>query len=640
MNENIGKILNAVRLQDPRFVTGVLLCLDVSPAAAVFQGLPFDAAIAAARNMSEIGRLDSDVLRNIDRFLKNIDPALELKNAPIEGGVAPLVEILNLTHIDIFREILSRLETVYPDIEEQISRRMFVFEDIVLLSDAELGAALAAADDFQLAMALKNVDEEVLDKVFRSIPKESAAVKEEMERLGPVTLEDMKEAQWQIINGISTLRRTWGVRKKETEKRTGGEKRVFAFNDIVRLEDRSMQKLLWELDNETVALALLGAEDEVKNKFYRNISKRRAAVLRWGTRHWAYTGETEEKRKKIIAMIKGLEYRGEILVDWRVESGVQETSREESAPEARGDASSKSAEDSGEISLDLVLSQDEGPPMSGNIGELPEHNLNWDEFVHYYYEIVTRVYRFQNKAWREGLLALEEELEFMPEDGYFKTALRLVLDGTDCEEIRFFLALFLEQEHDPYKITLKRVQMEGILGIQAMEYWPRLLAWLNALVDIPGNKISVLLREYDRTVDPRVFRVLAEGQGVCHDLPAEREEVRFIKRVIALHKAWHKGFPALEAERDLALFAREDVLECGLAFVIDGEEPECIAQLLDLLIEREHDPWKKRLARAKKEAVLSIQAGNNPWLMREMLLAYFDKHVRELVDRVINRELG
>jgi len=284
-----------------------------------------------------------------------------------------------------------------------------------------------------------------------------------------------------------------------------------------------------------------------------------------------------------------------------------------------------------------ISPQREGLSIRKKLEVLPEHDLNWDEFVYYYYEIVMQVYRFHHQARQEDLPCFGlEELEDFRDDDIFKMGLRLVDEGTDGESIRSLLLVLLEREYDPYKITLRRVQMEGILGIHGREHWPRLVTRLNTFVDIPGNQISILIGEYYKTGNAEVFNILGKPGGVHYDLPPEREEVRFIKRAFSLTgKAQREGLLALEEDRDLALFDREDVLECGLPLVIDGEEPERIGQLLDLLIEREHDPWKKRLARAKKEAVLSLQAGDNPRILVNKLLAYFNKYVGELVEREI-----
>jgi hypothetical protein len=82
----------------------------------------------------------------------------------------------------------------------------------------------------------------------------------------------------------------------------------------------------------------------------------------------------------------------------------------------------------------------------------------------------------------------------------------------------------------------------------------------------------------------------------------------------------------------------KDPFEYGLSLVDRGVEAAVIESLLGSLIEGESDPWKKRLARAKRDAVLSIQDRDNPRIMVMKLLAYFDEYVRGIVERDVFKE--
>jgi len=259
----------------------------------------------------------------------------------------------------------------------------------------------------------------------------------------------------------------------------------------------------------------------------------------------------------------------------------------------------------------------------------PDHELNYDEFVSVYYKSIQIISRFSEKARRDGLLALEEELEQFAEGEFLKLGFRLVVDGTDAEIVRELLSILHEQEHDYYKSILKRVQLEGILSIQAGENPRLLLVRLNSMVHIPGNKISALISEGFVLGSDYCLKALAD---ISHDMPPEREEIRFIKRAMFIsEKARREGLLALEWELDKAAIEREDVFEYGLPFVIDRCDREILESILDHLVEREQDPWKKRLARAKRSALLSIYMGDNLRILVEKIKFYFDEYVHRLV---------
>jgi len=83
---------------------------------------------------------------------------------------------------------------------------MFVFEDIVLLDDRAIQKVLREVDTQDLAKALKGVDAEVQEKIFRNMSKRaSALLREDMDFMGPIRLRDVEEAQQKIVNIIRKL---------------------------------------------------------------------------------------------------------------------------------------------------------------------------------------------------------------------------------------------------------------------------------------------------------------------------------------------------------------------------------------------------------------------------------------------------
>ena len=83
---------------------------------------------------------------------------------------------------------------------------MFVFEDIVLLDDRSIQKVLREVDTQDLAKALKGVDAEVQEKIFRNMSKRaSSLLREDMDFMGPIRLRDVEESQQKIVNIIRKL---------------------------------------------------------------------------------------------------------------------------------------------------------------------------------------------------------------------------------------------------------------------------------------------------------------------------------------------------------------------------------------------------------------------------------------------------
>ena len=142
----------------------------------------------------------------VERVLEKKLSTLSSEDYTAAGGVESIVEILNLVDRSSEKQIIESLEEDDPDLAEEIKKRMFVFEDIVMLDDRAIQKVLRDVDTQELSKALKSVDAEVQDKIFKNMSKRAAAMlKEDMEFMGPVRLKDVEEAQQRIVSTIRRL---------------------------------------------------------------------------------------------------------------------------------------------------------------------------------------------------------------------------------------------------------------------------------------------------------------------------------------------------------------------------------------------------------------------------------------------------
>ncbi len=107
-----------------------------------------------------------------------------------------------------------------------------------------------------------------------------------------------------------------GVGEQDPELAEEIRKRMFTFDDITRLDDRSAQRVLREVDIRELAMALKGASDTAKDMVFKNMPKRAAAMLK---EEIEFLGpvrarDVEEAQQKVINVIRQLEDSGEIVV--------------------------------------------------------------------------------------------------------------------------------------------------------------------------------------------------------------------------------------------------------------------------------------------------------------------------------------
>jgi flagellar motor switch protein FliG len=94
---------------------------------------------------------------------------------------------------------------------------------------------------------------------------------------------------------------------------------MFVFEDILLVNDKGIQAVLKEVDNDELSLALKTASDELKNKIFGNMSDRAATLIR---EDMEYMGpvrlkDVENAQQKIVDIVRRLEDAGEIIISGR-----------------------------------------------------------------------------------------------------------------------------------------------------------------------------------------------------------------------------------------------------------------------------------------------------------------------------------
>ena len=101
---------------------------------------------------------------------------------------------------------METLEIEEPELADEIRKKMFVFEDILLLDDKSIQRVLKEVDSSDLTVALRSANEQVQNAIFSNVSSRLAVmIKEDMEFMGPVRMKDVEEAQQKIVNIIRKL---------------------------------------------------------------------------------------------------------------------------------------------------------------------------------------------------------------------------------------------------------------------------------------------------------------------------------------------------------------------------------------------------------------------------------------------------
>jgi flagellar motor switch protein FliG len=199
-------LMNFIQQEHPQTIALILAYLEPQKASVILSQLPSEIQSDIAKRIATMDRTSPDVLREVERVLEKKLSTLSSEDYTAAGGVDSIVDILNMVDRTTERQIIETLEEDDPELAEEIKKRMFVFEDIVMLDDKAIQKVLREVDTAELSKALKSVDSEVQDKIYRNMSKRAASLlKEDMEFMGPTRRKDVEESQQKIVAVIRKL---------------------------------------------------------------------------------------------------------------------------------------------------------------------------------------------------------------------------------------------------------------------------------------------------------------------------------------------------------------------------------------------------------------------------------------------------
>ena len=191
-----SQVLNFIQDEHPQTIAMILSYLSPAQSAMILGALTPEKQADVAKRIAMMDRTSPDVIKEVERVLERKLASLLNQDYTIVGGVDAIVDILNTVDRGTEKHIMESLEIEQPELADEIRKKMFVFEDILLLDDRAIQRVLRDVDNNDLGIALKGANEEVQNVIFKNLSKRlSAMIKEDMEFMGPVRMKDVEEAQ-------------------------------------------------------------------------------------------------------------------------------------------------------------------------------------------------------------------------------------------------------------------------------------------------------------------------------------------------------------------------------------------------------------------------------------------------------------
>lgn len=216
--EDVGGGLEAVRHLDAKTIASflrnehpqtcaiILAHLDPAHAAAVIKELPERFQPEVAYRIATLERIPPGVIKELDEALAHEFRSTGAMEGSQIGGVESVAEIINNMDRATETNVLSEIESINPELAENIRQLMFVFEDLVKIDNRGLQTILKEVDSNELLMALKTASDKLKDKIFANMSERAALMmKEDLDAMGPQKLSDVEKAQQGVLRIVKRL---------------------------------------------------------------------------------------------------------------------------------------------------------------------------------------------------------------------------------------------------------------------------------------------------------------------------------------------------------------------------------------------------------------------------------------------------
>ena len=240
-------------------------------------------ALGANKAMEIINRLQGSLQMTPFDYIKRTDPQQLLNFIQSEH---PQTIALILAHLNP-ENAATILGALPLEVQVDVATRIAILDraatDVVMEIERVLERRISAifTQEFTAAGGVRSLAE-VLNRADRSTEK---AIMEKLEESNPTLAEEVKRL-------------------------------MFVFDDLIVLDNRTVQQILREVDAKDLALALKGAKEEVKEHLLKNMSNRARAMIMEDMEVMGPVRlkNAEEAQQKIINVVRQLEEQGEIVV--------------------------------------------------------------------------------------------------------------------------------------------------------------------------------------------------------------------------------------------------------------------------------------------------------------------------------------
>ncbi|MBP7402693.1 MAG: flagellar motor switch protein FliG [Clostridia bacterium] len=311
----------------------LLIALGKEKSAKVFQQLNDEEIEQLTLEIANVRKIDNKTQCDV---IKEFHEAYIAQNYIMDGGIDYAMEILNKA-IGQQRayELIGKLTSTLQVRPFDFARRLDPSQLLNIIQHEQpqtIALILSYLESRQAAPILSALPPEIQASVVARIARMGKTSPEhikEVERVLEKKLSTLGVSDYTKVGGINTAVDILNAIDRGSERfileSLGAQNReladeimskMFLFEDIIKLNRVSMQRVLKEVANDDLVLALKGVKPQVQDFIFENISKRMQEMIReeMEIRGQVRIRDAEEAQQKIVSIIRRLEEAGEVVI--------------------------------------------------------------------------------------------------------------------------------------------------------------------------------------------------------------------------------------------------------------------------------------------------------------------------------------
>ena len=199
-------LMNVIGNEHPQTIALVLSYARADQASSIIAELPKSIRVEVVERIARMDRTSPEVIKQVEAILERKFENVIFTDLLEVGGINYIAEIMNNVDRGTEKFIFDELSRNDPKLADEIRKRMFVFEDIIILDPLAIQRFLREVDTKEMAIALKGANKEVANVIFENMSQRMGdTVRSEMEYLHNVRVRDVEEAQQKIVAVIRRL---------------------------------------------------------------------------------------------------------------------------------------------------------------------------------------------------------------------------------------------------------------------------------------------------------------------------------------------------------------------------------------------------------------------------------------------------